>query len=215
MEREILGASDSSRARPDYVGLLGYSVFGYLEGLGVAAGGARGRSARRLADLHDARPAGVSAAREGHGRGRGLLRARRLAGRDGSRARGAAPREPRAALPGRVSRGPRRPGLHREPRRARARRARRLLRKRPVPALHRRARAAEAAVAPALLRLQHGAPREQPLLPGGRLRRHGALAGAAAAPGAVQLRAPHRARLGPQARVRRGLLPLLVGARDR
>ena len=32
MEREILGASDSSRARPDYVGLLGYSVFGYLEG---------------------------------------------------------------------------------------------------------------------------------------------------------------------------------------
>ncbi len=32
MEREILAASDSSRARPDYVGLLGYSVFGYLEG---------------------------------------------------------------------------------------------------------------------------------------------------------------------------------------
>jgi predicted metalloprotease with PDZ domain len=32
MEREILGASDSSRARPGYVGLLGYSVFGYLEG---------------------------------------------------------------------------------------------------------------------------------------------------------------------------------------
>ena len=32
MEREILSASDSSRARPDYVGLLGYSVFGYLEG---------------------------------------------------------------------------------------------------------------------------------------------------------------------------------------
>lgn len=32
MEREILGASDSSRARPLYVGLLGYSVFGYLEG---------------------------------------------------------------------------------------------------------------------------------------------------------------------------------------
>ena len=32
MEREILGASDASRARPQYVGLLGYSVFGYLEG---------------------------------------------------------------------------------------------------------------------------------------------------------------------------------------
>jgi predicted metalloprotease with PDZ domain len=32
MEREILGASDASRARPGYVGLLGYSVFGYLEG---------------------------------------------------------------------------------------------------------------------------------------------------------------------------------------
>jgi len=32
MEREILGAADSSRARPGYVGLLGYSVFGYLEG---------------------------------------------------------------------------------------------------------------------------------------------------------------------------------------
>jgi predicted metalloprotease with PDZ domain len=32
MEREILGASDSSCARPRYVGLLGYSVFGYLEG---------------------------------------------------------------------------------------------------------------------------------------------------------------------------------------
>ncbi len=32
MEREILGASDSSRARPRYAGLLGYSVFGYLEG---------------------------------------------------------------------------------------------------------------------------------------------------------------------------------------
>ena len=33
MEREILGAADSSRARPGYVGLLGYSVFGYLDGL--------------------------------------------------------------------------------------------------------------------------------------------------------------------------------------
>jgi predicted metalloprotease with PDZ domain len=32
MEHEILGASDSSRARPRYAGLLGYSVFGYLEG---------------------------------------------------------------------------------------------------------------------------------------------------------------------------------------
>ena len=32
MEREILGAADASRARPGYVGLLGYSVFGYLEG---------------------------------------------------------------------------------------------------------------------------------------------------------------------------------------
>jgi predicted metalloprotease with PDZ domain len=32
MEREILSAADSSRARPGYVGLLGYSVFGYLEG---------------------------------------------------------------------------------------------------------------------------------------------------------------------------------------
>jgi predicted metalloprotease with PDZ domain len=32
MEREILGASDSSRARPRYAGILGYSVFGYLEG---------------------------------------------------------------------------------------------------------------------------------------------------------------------------------------
>ncbi len=32
MEREILGAADSSRARPGYVGLLGYSVFGYVEG---------------------------------------------------------------------------------------------------------------------------------------------------------------------------------------
>jgi predicted metalloprotease with PDZ domain len=32
MEHEILGAADSSRARPHYVGLLGYSVFGYLEG---------------------------------------------------------------------------------------------------------------------------------------------------------------------------------------
>ena len=32
LEREILGASDASRARPGYVGLLGYSVFGYFEG---------------------------------------------------------------------------------------------------------------------------------------------------------------------------------------
>ena len=32
MEREILGASDASKARPGYVGLLGYSVFGYVEG---------------------------------------------------------------------------------------------------------------------------------------------------------------------------------------
>jgi predicted metalloprotease with PDZ domain len=32
MEREILSAADSSRARPGYVSLLGYSVFGYLEG---------------------------------------------------------------------------------------------------------------------------------------------------------------------------------------
>jgi predicted metalloprotease with PDZ domain len=33
MEREILGAADASRARPRYAGLLGYSVFGYLDGL--------------------------------------------------------------------------------------------------------------------------------------------------------------------------------------
>ena len=32
LEREILGAADASRARPGYAGLLGYSVFGYLEG---------------------------------------------------------------------------------------------------------------------------------------------------------------------------------------
>jgi predicted metalloprotease with PDZ domain len=32
MEREILSASDASLARPGYVGLLGYSVFGYLDG---------------------------------------------------------------------------------------------------------------------------------------------------------------------------------------
>ena len=32
MEREILGASDASKVRPGYVGLLGYSVFGYIEG---------------------------------------------------------------------------------------------------------------------------------------------------------------------------------------
>jgi predicted metalloprotease with PDZ domain len=31
-EREIRSAADASRARTDYVGLLGYSVFGYLEG---------------------------------------------------------------------------------------------------------------------------------------------------------------------------------------
>ena len=32
LEREITGASDASKARPEYVGLLGYSVFGFLEG---------------------------------------------------------------------------------------------------------------------------------------------------------------------------------------
>jgi predicted metalloprotease with PDZ domain len=32
MERELLSATDSSRARPGYVSVLGYSVFGYLEG---------------------------------------------------------------------------------------------------------------------------------------------------------------------------------------
>jgi predicted metalloprotease with PDZ domain len=33
MERELLSATDSSRARPGYVGILGYTVFGYLDGL--------------------------------------------------------------------------------------------------------------------------------------------------------------------------------------
>jgi len=33
MESGILGAADSSKARPGYVGLLGYSVFAYAEGL--------------------------------------------------------------------------------------------------------------------------------------------------------------------------------------
>lgn len=32
MEREIYGASDSSRVRPAYVGLLGYSIFAFVEG---------------------------------------------------------------------------------------------------------------------------------------------------------------------------------------
>ncbi|MBM3813098.1 MAG: hypothetical protein FJW20_15860 [Acidimicrobiia bacterium] len=33
MEKEILSAADSSRRRPRYLSLLGYSVFGYVEGL--------------------------------------------------------------------------------------------------------------------------------------------------------------------------------------
>jgi predicted metalloprotease with PDZ domain len=33
MEKEILSAVDTSKVRPRYVGLLGYSVFGYIEGL--------------------------------------------------------------------------------------------------------------------------------------------------------------------------------------
>jgi predicted metalloprotease with PDZ domain len=33
MEREIVSASDTSKARPGYVGLLGYSIFAYAEGL--------------------------------------------------------------------------------------------------------------------------------------------------------------------------------------
>jgi predicted metalloprotease with PDZ domain len=33
MEREVLAASDTSKARPGYLSLLGYSVFGYVEGL--------------------------------------------------------------------------------------------------------------------------------------------------------------------------------------
>jgi len=32
MERETLGASDSSRVRPAYVGMLGYSVFAFVDG---------------------------------------------------------------------------------------------------------------------------------------------------------------------------------------
>lgn len=32
MERDILSASDTSKVRPGYAGLLGYSVFGYIEG---------------------------------------------------------------------------------------------------------------------------------------------------------------------------------------
>jgi predicted metalloprotease with PDZ domain len=33
MEQEVLAASDTSKARPGYLSLLGYSVFGYVEGL--------------------------------------------------------------------------------------------------------------------------------------------------------------------------------------
>ena len=33
MEREVLAGGDSSRARPDFIGLMGYSVFAFLEGL--------------------------------------------------------------------------------------------------------------------------------------------------------------------------------------
>jgi predicted metalloprotease with PDZ domain len=33
MEKEILGASDTSKRRPGYLGVLGYSVFAYVEGL--------------------------------------------------------------------------------------------------------------------------------------------------------------------------------------
>ncbi len=37
MEQEVLAASDTSKARPGYLSLLGYSVFGYLEGLEESA----------------------------------------------------------------------------------------------------------------------------------------------------------------------------------
>jgi predicted metalloprotease with PDZ domain len=33
MEREVVAASDTSKARPGYLSLLGYSIFGYVEGL--------------------------------------------------------------------------------------------------------------------------------------------------------------------------------------
>ncbi len=33
MEREILSAADASKSRPGYIGILGYSVFAYVEGL--------------------------------------------------------------------------------------------------------------------------------------------------------------------------------------
>jgi predicted metalloprotease with PDZ domain len=37
MEQEVLAASDTSKARPGYLSLLGYSVFGYVEGLEESA----------------------------------------------------------------------------------------------------------------------------------------------------------------------------------
>jgi predicted metalloprotease with PDZ domain len=37
MEQEIVAASDTSKARPGYLSLLGYSVFGYVEGLEESA----------------------------------------------------------------------------------------------------------------------------------------------------------------------------------
>jgi len=37
MEREVVAASDTSKARPGYLSLLGYSVFGYVEGLEESA----------------------------------------------------------------------------------------------------------------------------------------------------------------------------------
>src|SRR3989304_1034333 len=37
MEQEFVAASDTSKARPGYLSLLGYSVFGYVEGLEESA----------------------------------------------------------------------------------------------------------------------------------------------------------------------------------
>ena len=213
MERELLSATDSSRARSGYAGILGYSVFGYFDGmegrplrlevevpqdwpvfttLAPAAPAQRGRVTAEAPDFYTLADSQVAMGP--------ALSVVRLDNRVplylAAYSEGAADLTFTGTLIAQAMSG--------------------LLEyfgSPPFAQVLGGAGAARTHLTRPWIWLQHGAPVQQPLLPDGRHRGHASVAGGAAAASALQLCPPHRPCLDSKACIWRRLLSFFVGAR--
>ncbi len=177
MERDIFSAADTSKIREGYVGLLGYSIFAFIEGREESPDPTRSPSARKVARVLHARAASSGRKNCDHRTSRRLLRTRRLPNHTRPKNPGPEKSSPRTRATPSLSSFPftpkRTPTSPSKPRSLATRSiSHRLLRLRAFLALQRRPRISQTSSAASRLQLQHGASRQRHILHGHRPRHH-------------------------------------------